>query len=68
MKRYASEDAVVGIGRSINMSEDYNDEGNESDSTISEFYEGRIPSLCSQYAVYPSAIKCFIDETLNMDL
>jgi len=39
VKRYASEDAVVGIGRSINTSEDYNDEGNESDSTISEFYE-----------------------------
>jgi len=44
VRKYASEDALASLGRTLNSSsinnssEEYNDEGNESDSTISEFY------------------------------
>ncbi|KAI1715505.1 ubiquitin-conjugating enzyme domain-containing protein [Ditylenchus destructor] len=42
VRRYASEDALasLSIGRSLNASEEFtNDDGNDSDSTISDFYE-----------------------------
>ena len=62
VRKYASEDALGTMVRTQNSTDEY-DEGNESDSTISEFYEGQ-RILIGEHRL----IKLILDETLGMEL
>lgn len=40
VRKYASEEALLSLSQKFNLSHNNIDKGNESDSTISDFYEG----------------------------